>query len=83
MYRTVNAEISADGQVIFEEPLKIIGRRRAVVTILDAVGCEADNKGNSQQILALLNSHDFYGPPQHSPEEIEAIIRENRNAWGD
>ncbi|MBF0416204.1 MAG: hypothetical protein HQL79_10610 [Magnetococcales bacterium] len=83
MYRTIHAEVSENGQIILKEPLQITGRRRAVVTILDGVGDDDNDGGNSQQVLDLLNSPEFFGKPQHSPEEIETIINENRNAWGE
>lgn len=81
MYRTVSAEVNENGQVTLKEPLRITGRRRAVVTILDGVEDDGYGSGNSRQVLKLLSSPEFRGSPHHCPEEIEAIIHENRNAW--
>ncbi len=83
MYQTIEAEIGKDGRVVLKEPVTLSERRRAVVTILEPLAENKVEKGNSQQILELLNSPEFQGPPSLSPEEMETIIQENRNAWED
>ncbi|MBF0159320.1 MAG: hypothetical protein HQL58_07320 [Magnetococcales bacterium] len=87
LLQTVEAEISADGLVILKERPVLQGqRRRAIVTVLEplsnaAMGsCET---GNVAGVLDLLDSPEFRDSPPGQPEEMEAVIEENRRAWKD
>ena len=80
MIHAVEAEIGQDGQIHLQEPLTLHRGHRAVVMVLEPLDKTTSQKSNAQQVLELLNSPEFCGPPGN-PEEMEKTIQENRNAW--
>ena len=82
MIQAVEAEICEDGRVQLCEPLMLQGRHRAVVMVLEPLDKKTVQTGHVQHVLALLDSPEFSGPPARRSEEMEAIIRDNRHAWG-
>jgi hypothetical protein len=81
MLQTVEAEIDVDGNVRVLEPLHVTKPTRALLTLLEDASAPAGNQGNVAELLKLLHSPEFANRRSYSPEEIEAQIEENRNAW--
>ncbi len=81
MLQTVEAEIDVSGQIRLLEPLRVLKKSRAIVTVLEESNGSSEEKGNSKKILELLRSPEFANRKSFSAEEIEAQIEEARNSW--
>lgn len=81
MLQTVEAEIDANGNITFSEPLKVRNKARIIITVLEESNSDSEEKGNGQQILQFLQSPEFVNRKSYSAEEIEAQIEEARNSW--
>lgn len=53
----------------------------AIALALEPLDEKTTQTGHARQVLVLLNSPEFQGPPSHTPEEMEATIQENHHAW--
>lgn len=81
MLTTVEAEIDVDGSVRLLEPLKLLRKSRAIVTVLDKTNGNSEKDSNKNSIIELLNNPGFANRKSYSAEEIEAQIEELRNSW--
>ena len=81
MLTTVEAEIDVNGNVRLLEPLKLLKRSRAIVTVLDKTNGNSENDLNKNSIVELLKSPEFANRKSYSAEEIEAQIQEMRDSW--
>ncbi|MCP4701275.1 MAG: hypothetical protein GY862_31135 [Gammaproteobacteria bacterium] len=75
MLQSIEAIIEENGSVRLLEP---VHPKREPVVVKNQ-----EAKGHASRILALLNSSLFQNVPPGNINEIEAAVRENRNAWGD
>ncbi|MCP4701014.1 MAG: hypothetical protein GY862_29800 [Gammaproteobacteria bacterium] len=86
MLQSIEAIIEKNGAVRLLEPVHPKQAMKVIVTLLEPVvvkNQEVKQAGHVSQILALLNSSLFQNIPPGNINEIEAAVRENRNAWGD
>ena len=81
MLQTVRAEVSADGQVHLLEPLHVTQTSPALVTLLSAENGTPAPKGNAAAVLQFLREHRLPATAQPPSDEIEAHVREAREAW--
>jgi hypothetical protein len=81
MLQTVEAEIDANGNIRWLEPLPVTKPSRVLVTLLEESNALAENKGNGAELIELLRSPEFVNRRSYPPEEIEAQIQEARNSW--
>jgi hypothetical protein len=81
MLQTVEAEIDVSGQIRLLEPLRVSKKSRAIVTVLEETNGDADERGNSKQILEFLQNNRLPESSRPSEEEIEAQIMEARESW--
>lgn len=81
MLQTVEAEIDANGNITFSEPLKVRNKARIIITVLEESSSDSEEKGDGQQILQFLQSPEFVNRKSYPAEEIEAQIEEARNSW--
>ena len=68
MPRSVKVTVEADGRVEFDEPVKLAGRRAAILTFLDEIS--AHDPGGAGE-MALLSEASF-AAVWDTPEEDEA-----------
>jgi hypothetical protein len=82
MLRTVEGTLDPEGRIRFREQLNLTRSQRVLVTLLDEESAaEGDQTGNSKSLLALLVAPEFRDRPTGSPEALEAVVEQNRNAW--
>jgi len=82
MLQAIEAEISPDGKVTLQEPVHLLRRSRAVVTILTPID-EPVPGTSGKALLDILDSADFATAQPGDPERMEQEIAANRDAWGD
>lgn len=80
MLQTVEAEIDTNGNITFSEPLKVRNKARVIITVLEELNNDLEEKGNGQEMLEFLRSPEFINRKSYSAEEIEAQIEEARNS---
>jgi len=78
MMQTVEAEINVDGTVTLLEPVRVIVKTKALVTLLENGG--GSGKGNVSSVLELMQSDEFKNRRNYPTEQIEADIDEARNS---
>lgn len=84
MLHTLEAEIDQNGRVRLLESVRLSRPCRALVTLLDQGDDGQDSlpaKGNPGAALAYLHATPLPLEARLSPEEIEAQILEERQAW--
>jgi len=81
MLQAIEAEISPEGQVTLLEPVHLVQRSRAVVTILAPIDESAPKRGSAAALLRILDSSEFASAVPGDPERMEREIAANR-AWG-
>lgn len=82
MMQAVKAEIGTDGQVRLLEPLILETPHLAVLTILEPLDEEtAPPRGSSAALLKFLEKNRLPAESRLTAEEIDAQIREEREAW--
>ena len=81
MLQTVEAEIDVNGKIELLEPVRVSKKSRAIVTVLEETNGDAEEKGNSKQILELLRSPELVNRKSYSAEEIETQIEEAKISW--
>lgn len=80
MLQTIEATIDTKGTIHFNEEIHFDKPIHVLVTILDESKKQIA-KGNTDKILALLQSSEFRNRPSYAAEEIEAQINAERNSW--
>ena len=75
--RTVKATIDEHGKVELLEPVSLNDKRQALVTILEA------DTSDKASLLTFLDHLATVSPSSRNPEEIEADIQAERNAWNE
>lgn len=81
MLQTVEAEIDVNGNVELLEPVRVLKKSRAILTVLEETNDDADDeRGNGKKILELLRSPEFINRKGYSAEEIKIQIEEARNS---
>ncbi|MEO5327396.1 MAG: hypothetical protein H7829_04045 [Magnetococcus sp. THC-1_WYH] len=87
MIRSYEAEVSEDGRVWLHEPLTLQSRHRAVLTILEPLGTERRDVGeslmlgDSESLLRFLRENRLPAEMCLSADEINAQIAAEREAW--
>ena len=81
MLQTVQAEVEVNGTVRLLEPLPVAKATRALVTLLEQPIPSESESGNATAWLEWLHSPAFVQRRSYSAAEIEAQIKENRDAW--
>lgn len=81
MLQSVEAIVEPSGLVRLLEEVNIVSPRRAIVTFLDTISTEQDDKGHSDTILKFLAEHRLTPSARLSAEEIDEQIETERNAW--
>lgn len=80
MLQAIEAEISADGHVVLQEPLHLNGTYRAVVTVLEPINAQQKPR-DSQDLVNFLRENKLPLSARRSAEEIDAQIKKERDAW--
>ncbi len=87
MLNTLEAMLDEQGQVHFLEPIRLSGRRRVLVTILEEPPLEAPASEAPPQttkagrLLALLEKLEQLPRSKRTTEEMNADIQAERDAW--
>ena len=85
MLRTLEGTLDPEGHIQFSEAIRLTKPHRVLVTLLHEESAQAAGEvgleGNLHPLQALLDSPAFRERPYGSPEEMEAQIQENREAW--
>lgn len=85
MLQAVEAEVDENGQVRLQEPLILMGRHRAVLTILEPVQSLDENAmstpGGGGALLKFLEENRMPPESRLSADEIDAQIQAEREAW--
>ncbi len=85
MLQTLEAEIYPNGEVKLLEPLNLVEKTRAFVTILSGnmnpIKTKEQVANNGQALLQLIQSPNFNKLPATCATEIDQRIQDQRNAW--
>lgn len=83
MLQTIEVIVEPNGVIRPLEELHVETPTRGVLTLLETPGLpvEQPKRGSAEAILALLQTPRFANRPPTNPEEIDARIREEREAW--
>ncbi len=84
MLQAIEAVIETNGTVQLKESFYPIRPVRAVITVLEPLVADSViETGNVSRVLALLDSPTFKNAPVGNPASMQAVIQDNRTAWGD
>ena len=83
MLRAIEVIVEPNGVIRPLEELHVETPTRGVLTLLETPSLTAEKleRGSAEAILALLQTPRFANRPPTDPEEIDAQIREEREAW--
>lgn len=81
MLRTLEATITQNGLVKFNEPYTLDHTVKAYITILPDTHSEHVKPSSGQALLQILSTEPFTTAPMGDAQKLAQQIEQNRNAW--
>lgn len=83
MLQAIEVIVEPGGTIRPLEELRVAVPTRAVLTLLETAAAPADQPepGSPEAIRRFLHDHPLPRGPRRSAEDIDAQIREEREAW--